>query len=570
MKLSTKLSLVTVLIVIVLSASLEFISLWVFSRAIHSLNQDFFLQKVNQLILLAYEQDELFFEGVYEDEQEPQWRVKDKINIAYRQEKPKETYAFVIDLDGNIVVHPAISQWGEKVDKNAGKQEVFDKKILAFMKKNKEGDIEYTSGGVRKWYVFKVYEPWNWVFCMTTTIANRDKAIVAFTKIALGISIIVIILSVLAVLFMSRTFVRPLNLVIKKLEDIARGDLSTHIDIRASGEMRMLVDSFNKMAGDLQKTTFQLTAEKERLNVTLKSIGDGVIATDIDGKISFMNAVASQLTGWPATEAIGQSLTDVFHIVNERTRQPCENPAERALKLDKIVSLSNDTLLISRDGTERIIVDSGSPIRDNKNRVIGAILVFRDNTEEKKAAQEVRKLYSAVEFSPSTVFITDTKGVIEYVNPKFTEVTGYAREEVVGTTARILRVDKLAPEKHQEIWTSISSGQEWRGEFINKKKNDECYWEYVIISSIKDVEGQITHFLIVTEDITQRKSLMQQLEKEKKDLEIFHKAAVTQELDAIALKKEVNELLCKSNLPIKYREIDEIESLMKKGEKKKG
>lgn len=127
-----------------------------------------------------------------------------------------------------------------------------------------------------------------------------------------------------------------------------------------------------------------LSAEKERLAVTLRSIGDGVITTDMNGNVVLINNVAEQLTGWKQDEAQGQSLASVFTIIHEITRHPCENPVERVLSTGNVIELANHTVLISRDGTERIIADSGAPIKDKDGHTIGVVLVFRDMTEKQR------------------------------------------------------------------------------------------------------------------------------------------------------------------------------------------
>jgi PAS domain S-box-containing protein len=127
-----------------------------------------------------------------------------------------------------------------------------------------------------------------------------------------------------------------------------------------------------------------ITAEKERLSVTLRSIGDGVITTDINGDIVLMNRIAEDLTGWKQKDAQGKCLDSVFRIINETTREPHENPVQKVLASGEIIELANHTLLISRDGTERIIADSGAPIKDKDDHTIGVVLVFRDMTEKHK------------------------------------------------------------------------------------------------------------------------------------------------------------------------------------------
>jgi PAS domain S-box-containing protein len=131
--------------------------------------------------------------------------------------------------------------------------------------------------------------------------------------------------------------------------------------------------------------------EKERLSVTLRSIADGVITTDIKGNIVLMNKVAEELCGWPLAEAKSEPLAKVFRIINEKSRMACENPVVRVLSLGDTVELANHTILVSRDGTERVIADSGAPIRDVNNATVGVVLVFRDMTEKQKLLDNLQR-----------------------------------------------------------------------------------------------------------------------------------------------------------------------------------
>ncbi len=143
---------------------------------------------------------------------------------------------------------------------------------------------------------------------------------------------------------------------------------------------------------DRKRADLALAAERERLVVTLRSIGDGVISTDIEGGITLMNRVAEDLTGWTAEEARGRPLDAVFRIINERTREPCESPVSKVLRTGYVVGLANHTALIARDGTERLIADSGAPIRDPQSQVIGVVLVFRDVTEQNRVEEELQRI----------------------------------------------------------------------------------------------------------------------------------------------------------------------------------
>lgn len=131
--------------------------------------------------------------------------------------------------------------------------------------------------------------------------------------------------------------------------------------------------------------------------------------------------------------------------------------------------------------------------------------------KHKKADEELVKLYAAIRQSSSAIVITDVSGNIEYVNPKFTKLTGYSSEEVMGKNPRILKSGETLPEEYKQLWGAITSYKEWRGEFHNKKKNGRLYWEDASISAVKNSEGVITNFIKVAEDITEHKKLEEHL-----------------------------------------------------------
>jgi len=141
-------------------------------------------------------------------------------------------------------------------------------------------------------------------------------------------------------------------------------------------------------------------------------------------------------------------------------------------------------------------------------------------SKKNKFNEEVYILSRAVQHSPSTVVITDKNGNLEYVNPKFTELTGYALKEVKGKNLRVLKAGDQPPEVYKELWEVIISGKEWRGEFHNKMKNGGLYWEMASISPITNSKGEITHFVEVAEDITERKNAMTALKDAKDELEV--------------------------------------------------
>jgi PAS domain S-box-containing protein len=179
-----------------------------------------------------------------------------------------------------------------------------------------------------------------------------------------------------------------------------------------------------------------LVRTESELRVTLYSIGDGVISVDMDGRVLMMNPVAEKLTGWEELEGRGMSLEEVFHIINEETRTEVENPVKRVLREGTVIGLANHTILIARDGTERAIADCGSPIYDKEGRVTGVVLVFRDQTEKRKAEKAVAEALAFAQSIIATVreplVILDAGLRILSANRAFYQVFEVMPEETEG------------------------------------------------------------------------------------------------------------------------------------------
>ncbi len=201
-----------------------------------------------------------------------------------------------------------------------------------------------------------------------------------------------------------RLVIDPISAVREHAVQIAadRSRLGETIPEPKVRELRELVGAFNRMSIALRKSydeleqrvsqrTEDLAMERERLAVTLRSIGDGVISTDTRGRITALNREAEHLTGWTEEEALGRPLPEVFVIVSEESRRPCENPVDKVLKTGEVVGLANVTQLIAKDGKERILADSGAPIQAEDGQILGVVLVFRDVTETVRAEEALKK-----------------------------------------------------------------------------------------------------------------------------------------------------------------------------------
>jgi PAS domain S-box-containing protein len=180
----------------------------------------------------------------------------------------------------------------------------------------------------------------------------------------------------------------------------------------------------------------QTHEQRERLSVTLASIGDAVLTTDTAGRVTFLNTVAEALTGWRLADAAGQPLEGIFEIINEDTRAPVDSPISRVLREGKVVGLANHTLLIAKDRTERPIDDSAAPIRGKEGEIVGAVLVFRDISEKKDAEREVRKAgeqaRTILESITDAFYALDRDWRFSYVNRQAEKVLDRTKDELLG------------------------------------------------------------------------------------------------------------------------------------------
>jgi PAS domain S-box-containing protein len=245
-------------------------------------------------------------------------------------------------------------------------------------------------------------------------------------------------------------------------------------------------------------------AREEWLQVTLASIGDAVIVTDVEGRTSFLNAAAQALTGWPQAEALGRPLEAVFRIVNEHTRQPAENPVAKALRLGAVVGLANHTALIARDGAERSIADSAAPIRDGRGGVSGVVLIFRDVTNERRAEAARGQLAAIVESSDDAVYSKTLDGVITSWNKGAERLYGYAAAEVLGRPGAVL----VPPDRADELDAVL--GRIRRGEVadhfptVRRCKDGTLLDVSVSVSAITDAEGNVVGASTIARDITRQ------------------------------------------------------------------
>ena len=283
---------------------------------------------------------------------------------------------------------------------------------------------------------------------------------------------------------------------------------------------------------------------------------------ELHSKTAFLEAQANaSIDGILVVDRQGQQLMhnqrlgDLFNIPDELMADKddakmlqyvvtiLKNPESFMAKVKHLYSHPSET---SRDEIELkngVFLDRySSPVVDDKGVYYGRIWTFRDITQRKKNEDELQQLSLAVEQSPVSVVITDPQGNISYVNPKFTECTGYSPQEVVGKNPRILNSGLSAPDLYENLWATIKAGKTWHGEFCNKKKNGEIYWEAASITPITKRAGEITHFLAVKEDITERR----RAEKEFRltQFSVEHASAAIQWMNSEGRIVYVNQAAC--------------------------
>jgi PAS domain S-box-containing protein len=267
-----------------------------------------------------------------------------------------------------------------------------------------------------------------------------------------------------------------------------------------------------------------LREQREWFRTTLASIGDAVIATDAEGRVTFANAVAQALTGWTEDESRGQPLETVFRIANEKTGEAVENPVARVMNEGKVVGLANHTILVSKPGTKIPIDDSAAPIRDEKGALVGVVLVFRDISERKRQEQERRqqaselaeaadRLAAVVDTIVDGIITIDERGLMESMNPAAERLFGYEAEEVMGRNVRTLMPEPYRNEHDGYISKYVHTGQARiigiGREVTGLRKDGTTFPMELAVSEFR--VGAKRYFTGIVRDITERKRAEKQV-----------------------------------------------------------
>ncbi len=272
----------------------------------------------------------------------------------------------------------------------------------------------------------------------------------------------------------------------------------------------------------------------------VNSLSDAMIVLDLQNRIIDINRAAAEMLASTVGGLLGKDLSEIAPLSLSFLGQPLEQEINTEIEVGVTNKRYFDVLV--------------SPLREESKKIIGRLIISRDVTRLKENELRFLQLTQAVEQSPASVIITDLKGNIEYVNPQFSQLTGYTYEESIGKKTSIVKSGHTPEEVYRDMWQTILAGKSWRGEFLNRKKNGELYWEQAVMAPVLDHDGHILNFIAVKEDITGRKeaeakllNAYARLEEQLKEIQglqhTLHEQAIRDALTGLHNRHYLNETL---------------------------
>ncbi|MFN8571225.1 MAG: PAS domain S-box protein [Gemmatimonadaceae bacterium] len=259
----------------------------------------------------------------------------------------------------------------------------------------------------------------------------------------------------------------------------------------------------------LRRSEQRSEIQREALRATLASIGDGVISTDGQGRVTSLNAVAEELTGWVANDAIGSPLGSIFHVVSEETRAPVESPAKQVLADGRVVTLANHSVLIARDGSECSIDDSAAPIRNRAGETVGTVLIFRSIDDRRMAERELqhseRRFRQMADVTPAMIWTANPAGTITFRNQRWREYSGLDSPDASRDwPLLVLHPDDL--DRCLAAWHhALESGEDYQMEGRNRRRDGQYRWFLTRATPIRDGSNRIVEWYGSTTDIHEQK-----------------------------------------------------------------
>jgi PAS domain S-box-containing protein len=272
---------------------------------------------------------------------------------------------------------------------------------------------------------------------------------------------------------------------------------------------------------ELKRKQKALKESEAKYRLLAENSGDMIFTLDFDLNYNYVSPAIKALRGFSPQEVMQKKISDAL---TPSSLKIVKSTFDKVFPKIKSGDISLKPMIVElemykKDGSTGWFEVKVSVSTDSQGKPNGILGVSRDVSKRKAFQDELRKLSRAVTQSPDSIVITDKGGKIEYTNPKFTQLTGYKLEEVLGKNPRILNSGEQPKSYYKKLWDTILAGKDWYGEFRNKKKNGELYWESASISSLVNDEGEITHFVAVKEDITEKKKILDDLIEAKEKAE---------------------------------------------------
>jgi PAS domain S-box-containing protein len=405
-------------------------------------------------------------------------------------------FTYVVDSSGKVVLHPKANA-GEDASLHAPVAEIL---------KQREGSIRYWRDGTDVIASWQYFEPWDWY--IVSQVPAREcfspvKSIVAFSGVALAG---LLTLGLGTMYAYSKKVLDPVTKLADAADRLAKGDRSTHVDAEATGEVATLVDSFNRMAVDLENTT----VSKNYMNNILNSMIDTLVIVSLSGEIRGCNAAICALLGYEEKELTGKPLGSILGKTGVTGNSIVGEVKEKGFVRNREVAYA------AADGREIPMLLSASPMYSETGGFEGIVCVAQDITVRKQAEENLARLGMAVEQTGEAVIITDVEGTVQYVNPSFERLTGYGKDEVLGKNPRILKSGKQSGEFYEAMWSTLKEGRIWSGKVVNRTKEGKLFQEFVVISPVRDASGRVVNYVAVERDLTHEIEIEEQLRQSQK------------------------------------------------------
>jgi PAS domain S-box-containing protein len=324
-------------------------------------------------------------------------------------------------------------------------------------------------------------------------------------RIALLGIVVAVAVVLVSSLLLRRLVLRPVRQLAAGAERVERGDYETPVEAGSGDELGDLARAFNHMTASVAREVADRQRAEARVRTFLTSTNEGFWLVSNDAVTEDVNDAMCAILGRPREEILGRP---IFDFVDERNADVFRGQIEQRARGEQG---SYEVELRLPDGTATPCLVNATPYYDEQGRKLGSFGMVADISERRRIEDALRKVTRAVEQSSSIVVITDRAGDIEYVNPKFVEVSGYPAEEAIGRNPRLLKSGRQPQEVYEDLWSTLVAGREWHGELCNRRKDGELYWVAASMSPIRRPDGQITHYLAIEDDITESRRVAEAL-----------------------------------------------------------